>query len=891
MGWASAQANAHEPERVGRRLPRAGLLDSAFFRGTVMRNSLLEVTPVIPESLSRLPELAANLFFSWHRPTRALFEDLDPELWKQTNGNPRLMLRCVDQLTLDRYAHDEVYLARYRQALETLEAYLRVTVPAGDEPLVAYFCAEYGFHESFPIYSGGLGVLAGDYCKAASDERANFVAVGLLYEQGYFTQTVDNDGVQHAEYRERDPRDLPVEPLRSAAGEWLKVSVRIAGRVVVARLWKAQVGRVPVYLLDTNCNENVPSDRDITHRLYGGDESTRVRQEMILGIGGLRTLRALGVQPAVWHLNEGHAAFLILELLREHLSQGLPFNAALEAVAAACVFTTHTPVAAGHDAFGHELIVAHFGDFVRELGVPVERVLELARAPSSPGLFNMTRLALSGTRHVNGVSRIHGAVSARLVADQWPEVRPEDNPIGFVTNGVHVPTFLHQSWMDFFDRELGSEWRERLRDPEFWHALERLPDERYWATAQEVKARMLASVRERLQREYERKGLSPAQLRHVTRLLDPQRPGVLTLGFARRFATYKRATLLLRDRARLARLVNNPERPVVLLFAGKAHPADEPGKQPLRELRQLMLSQEFVGRIIFLEDYDLQLARSLVSGVDVWLNNPIAPLEASGTSGIKAAINGRLNLSILDGWWAEGCKQDNGWGIPPANVQDPERRDALEAELILATLEEEVLPLYYTRDESGCPEAWVQRSKRAMMTVIPAFNMRRVLFDYTRGLYQPAAAQHRRLTAEGFAGARTLADWKTRVRQAWPKVSLRLLTDATRDLPRGERLRLRVAAGLNGLTPADVRVEFVARRLLPEAELTPPPLSSYNQPPREGLWQARFSATEEQDTDGAMVFALDVEPKECGQFRTEVRIYPWHELLSHPYELGLMRWL
>src|SRR5437763_9183939 len=419
-----------------------------------MRNSLLEVTPVIPESLSRLPEPAASPSVSGHRPARAGAEDLDPELWKQTNGNPRLVLRCVNQQTLERCARDELYLARYHLALATLEACLRVGATA-EEPLVAYFCAEYGFHESFPIYSGGLGVLAGDYCKAASDERANFVAVGLLYEQGYFTQTVDNDGVQHAEYRERDPRDLPVEPLRSAAGEWLKVSVRIAGRVVVARLWKAQVGRVPVYLLDTNCNENVPSDRDITHRLYGGDESTRVRQEMILGIGGLRTLRALGVQPAVWHLNEGHAAFLILELLREHLSQGLPFNAALEAVAAACVFTTHTPVAAGHDAFGHELIVAHFGDFVRELGVPVERVLELARAPSSPGLFNMTRLALSGTRHVNGVSRIHGAVSARLVADQWPEVRPAANPIGFLTHGGHAPPCLPPARRDFFRRELG----------------------------------------------------------------------------------------------------------------------------------------------------------------------------------------------------------------------------------------------------------------------------------------------------------------------------------------------------------------------------------------------------------------------------------------------------
>ena len=480
------------------------------------------------------------------------------------------------------------------------------------------------------------------------------------------------------------------------------------------------MGRIPVYLLDTNCPENAPSDRDITHRLYGGDESTRIRQEMILGIGGIRALRALGIKPAVFHLNEGHAAFLILELLREHLGTPLQFNAALEAVASACVFTTHTPVAAGHDAFNHDLVLSHFSDFIKELGLPVERFLELARSPSAPGMFNMTRLALNGTRHVNAVSRIHGIVSARLCADQWPEIRPEDNPMGFVTNGVHVPTFLHQTWNDFFDRELSRDWRERLRDAGFWAALEHVPDERYWPVAQSVKSRMLASVRDRLQREYARKGMSPAQLRHVTRLLDPLRPNVLTIGFARRFATYKRATLLLRDRARLAKLVNNPARPVLFLFAGKAHPADVPGQQVLREIRQLMTTPEFMGRIIFLEDYDLQLARWLVSGVDVWLNNPIAPLEASGTSGIKASINGRLNLSVLDGWWAEAWVQDNGWGIPPANVQDPERRDALEAELIFDTLEEEVLPLYYDNNEEGYSPEWVRRSKRAMMTVIPA---------------------------------------------------------------------------------------------------------------------------------------------------------------------------
>ncbi len=853
-----------------------------------MRNSLLEVTPVVPRSLVRLPELAANLFFSWHRPTRALFEDLDPELWKQTSGNPRLMLRCVDQARLDQRALDEAYLARYHAALETLDAYVKVA-PTTDGPLVAYFCAEYGFHESFPIYSGGLGVLAGDYCKAASDERAPFVAVGLLYEQGYFTQTVDSDGVQHARYRERDPRDLPVQPVRTAEGDWLKVSVRIAARDVFARVWRAQVGRVCVYLLDTNSGDNAPTDRDITHRLYGGDESTRLRQEMILGIGGVRALRALGVQPAVWHLNEGHAAFLIVELLREHVRLGMPFNAALEAVAAECIFTTHTPVAAGHDAFGDELIVHHFEDLIRELGVPVERFLELGRAPAAPGLFNMTRLALNGTRHVNGVSRVHGAVSARLCADQWPELRPADNPVGFVTNGVHVPTFLHQRWMEFFDHELGREWRERLREAEFWSLLARVPDERYWATAQDVKSRMLANVRERLQREYERKGASLAQLKHVTRFLDPQRPDVLTLGFARRFATYKRATLLLRDRTRLARLISNPERPVVLLFAGKAHPADEPGKQVLRELRQLMMSQEFVGRIVFLEDYDLQLARSLVSGVDVWLNNPIAPLEASGTSGIKAAINGRLNLSVLDGWWAEGWEQDNGWGIPPASVQDPERRDAFEAELILGTLAEEVLPLYYTRDSGGYSPGWVQHSKRAMSTVIPRFNMRRVLFDYNQGLYRPAAAHYRRLAADDFTGARTLAEWKQRVRAAWPKVSLKLLHEGAHDLPRGERLRLRVSAALNGLAPADTRMELVAQRLLPEADLSPPPLSSYGQTKRDGLWHAAFTATDELDAEGAVIFALDAEPPGCGQFATEVRIYPWHELLSHPNELGLMK--
>jgi starch phosphorylase len=850
---------------------------------------LLEITSTVPFALARLPELAANLFFSWHRPMRSLFEDLDRELWEQTNGNPRLMLRCVDQRRLEQAAADPDYLARYARVCADFDAYLSAQPPRADEPLVAYFCAEYGIHESFPNYSGGLGVLAGDYCKAASDVRLNFVAVGLLYRQGYFIQKVDSDGVQHADYADTDPRDLPVEAVLTPDGAWLKVTIRIAGRDVYARVWRAQVGRVPVYLLDTNCTENAEPDRDITHRLYGGDEGARIRQEMVLGIGGMRALRALGLAPDVLHINEGHAAFLTLELLREGMARGHDFDTALEAAAAQCVFTTHTPVAAGHDVFHDELFASCFDEFARELGVPLERLAQLGRVPQSGGGFNMTRLALNGARHVNGVSRVHGRVTAALFADHWPEIAPVENPVGYVTNGVHVPTFLAQTWCRFFDEQLGSAWRERLSDEDYWRGVERIDDAAWWATAQDAKSRMLAGVRARLEREYLARGASSAQLRHVTRLLDPEQPNVLTLGFARRFATYKRAALLLHDRARLARLIDGSERPVLFLFAGKAHPADGPGQAVLRDIKQLMLSPEFAGNVVFLEDYDIQLARWLVSGVDVWLNNPVAPLEASGTSGIKAAINGRLNLSILDGWWAEGFDGSNGWGIPPAHVQDPGRRDGLDADAILDTLEEEVVPLYYGRAASGCPVEWVRRCKRAQMTVIPRFSMRRAVADYAAGIYRPAAAQHARLIADGGAPAREFAAWQARVRQAWGAVALRRLNDAPREIARGTRLRIRVAAALNGITPDDVAVEFVAQRILPRPESEPPLLASFRPGGDRGRWTEAFTPTGEVQGDGTVVFALDVEPPASGQFSAEICIRPRHALLSHPLQLGLQK--
>jgi starch phosphorylase len=794
----------------------------------------------------------------------------------------------VNQQHLERAAADPAYQERYRQVTETFDAYLSAPAPHGDEPLIAYFCAEYGFHESFPIYSGGLGILAGDHCKAASDERLNFIAVGLLYTRGYFIQSVDSDGVQHANYNESDPRDLPVEPARNAMGEWVTVSVRIAARDVLARLWVARVGRVCVYLLDTNCVENLPEDREITHRLYGGDEPVRIRQELILGLGGVRALRALGLHPAVWHMNEGHAAFLILERVREGIADGLTFEAALEAAATHCVFTTHTPVAAGHDAFDVGLFAHCFADYAAAFGVPLERLLDLGRTAAAPHRFNMTRLALAGARRLNGVSRIHGAVSARLCADHWPEVPPAENPIGYVTNGVHVPTFLAQSWVRFLDAQLTANWRERLTDRAFWRVLEQIPDEAFWQHAQHVKARMLDGVRVRLNREYASKGLNPAQLRHITRLLDPERPDVLTLGFARRFATYKRAALLLRDRTRLARLIHAAGRPVLFLFAGKAHPADHPGQQLLREIKQLMLTPEFAGHVVFLEDYDLQLARWLVTGVDVWLNNPVAEFEASGTSGIKAAVNGRLNLSILDGWWAEGFERDNGWGIAGADVQDEARRDVLDAAAIYDTLEEEVVPLYYARNGAPYSPEWVRRCKRAMMTVIPDFNMGRVVRDYAGGLYYPAARHYERLMGGGPAAAEAFAAWKRRVRAAWSAVGLRSRSEPPRELQRAGTLTLSVAAMLGSLDSADVRLEFIGQRVLPRSRSEPPALSSFRGS-GDDAWRALLRPTGEREADGAAVYALEAMPPDSGQFAFEIRIYPWHEMLAHPLEMGLLR--
>ncbi len=860
----------------------------------------VEINPALPAPLARLAELATNLRFSWHRPTRRLFSALDADLWRSVGGNPRVFLRCIDQALLDQAAADPAYLENYRKVLSGYDAYhsesapLTVNGEADANDLVAYFCAEYGFHESFQIYSGGLGVLAGDHCKTASDLGLNFVAVGLLYTQGYFTQTIDKEGNQVAHYRDHERADLPVEPAVGHDGGEVRVICQFAGRDVRVRVWQARVGRVRVFLLDTNLPENTAADREITHKLYGGDESVRIQQEIVLGIGGVKTLRALGLGPGVWHINEGHAAFLMLELARELVVQGVEFAAAKEAVAAACVFTTHTPVAAGHDVFSRELVLAHFGELIPQLGIDAETFLRLGRSPQGGSHFNMTRLALAGSRHHNGVSRIHGGVSSRISADNWPEVPPEDNPIGYITNGVHVPTFLFQPWADFFDMSLGDAWRSRLTDVAFWKRIYDIPDHRFWDVRQSIKVEVLKGLRLRLHAQCERNRVSEAHFQRLMRFVNPADPNVLTIAFARRFATYKRATLLFNDLARLAAIVGDAKRPVIFVFAGKSHPADEPARKLLRDVNAISAGADFLGRIIFVEDYDVALARLLVAGVDVWLNNPVSPLEASGTSGIKAAINGTINLSVLEGWWAEGYDGRNGWAIAAAANANEGDRDRDDAQSLYELLEDEVIPLYYARNEQGFSPDWVAKSKHSMATILPHFNMRQVLDNYRTGLYQPAARSGRALATDGCSGARALAAFKERAARAWPRVALRQLDPVPARLDFGGRLRMRVAAFLNGLEPHDVRVELVLRRTLPGGDADPPPYTSFARSgggKARGSVQESFSPTGQLDSEGSHEFAIDCAPPWCGRLDAQVRIVPYHTLLTHPYELGMMKWL
>jgi starch phosphorylase len=704
---------------------------------------MTESFPPFPDRIKDLGELASDLWWSWHNRPRALFRRLDYALWRLTAHNPVRMLRLLPRERLEEVAADRTFLAAYddavralRQARQARETWWPKTFGENGHPAIAYFSAEFAVHQSLPIYAGGLGVLAGDICKEAGDLGLPFVGVGFMYPQGYFHQHVSPEGWQEETYEKLDWDDAPVEPALLPDGTRCLVDVPLGDRTVKVAVWLVRAGRARLYLLDTDVAENAPWDRELSARLYGGNQETRIQQEIVLGLGGVRVLRALGITPGVWHLNEGHAAFVALQRLWNYLEQGRDFAGALAEVRRTTVFTTHTPVPAGHDAFPFHLVETHLAGAWGSLGIHREQFLALGAHDSGSGtLFNMTALALRTAAGINAVSALHGEVTRDMWAGIWPGAERRALPIKSVTNGVHVFTWLAPQLARLYDQHLDRDWRERIDEPGFWDRVLDIPDEEIWAVRRELRTDLLAFIQDRARARWTHDKVSAAQVVAAGTLLDPS---ALTIGFARRFTGYKRPELIFHDPDRLAAILSALRRPVQIVFAGKAHPADDIGKTHLQQVFRRAADPAFGGRIAFVDDYDLHVAHYLVHGCDVWLNNPRKPLEASGTSGMKAGLNGVPNLSIGDGWWAEGYNGTNGWLIDGGVQGDTAAVDAADADALYRLLETEVVPAFYDTDAQGLPRRWVQIVKESIRSVMPAFSARRMVKQYVQEMYAPA---------------------------------------------------------------------------------------------------------------------------------------------------------
>lgn len=844
----------------------------------------ISVYPKLPQTIERLQELAYNLWWSWEADAQDLYKRIDPELWEKTNHNPVKFLRTVEQEKLDEIPDDPAYMAAYAKVLARFDAYMDPDAPTWfsqhhadkRDQIIAYFSAEFGLHEALPIYSGGLGILSGDHCKAASDLDLPFIGIGFLYPQGYFTQRIDAHGVQQAEYEKVDFSEAPVTPALDADGNEVLINVNLPGRTVYAKVWRIQVGRVPVFLMDTDVERNAPQDRELSARLYGGDREMRISQEFVLGIGGVRAVRALGYKPAVWHMNEGHSAFLGLERLREKVQQeGLSIDEAIEAVRSNTLFTTHTPVPAGNDTFAFELVEKFFWQYWGQLNIGRDKFINFASQDLGWGSqYSMTVLALKLSAYHNGVSELHGHVSRRMWNFLWPDLLMEETPIGHVTNGVHTKTWLAPELRELYSRFLPDNWEKEVDDPASWTAANSIPDDELWLVHRERKHQLVEFVRDRVARQYLRHGEGPQRLEVASRLLDPE---ALTIGFARRFATYKRATLIFRDLERIKALLNDPERPVQIVFSGKAHPADEPGKALIRRVYELSQQPEFEGKIIFVENYDMNIARHLVAGVDIWLNNPRRPHEASGTSGEKAAAGGVPNFSVLDGWWVEGYDGENGWAIgEEREYKDEETQDDADAISLYQTLEEEIIPLYYERDEDGIPRGWIQVMKNSITTCGPRFSMARMVKDYTNLYYLPAARSGAHYQADDYAVAKRMAAWKAEVQRRWQTVGLQMTEPPIMQLEVGESLGVDARLWLNGLAEEDVAVELV-----------------YGENDESGIMKApHYAPLSRVGAEGdALLYHGELNPEASGKLVMGVRVRPDSPDLLNPFEMGLSKWM
>jgi starch phosphorylase len=830
-----------------------------------------------------MAEIAANLWFSWHAGAIDLMQRVDHHLWRDVNHNPVALLNQISQERLEALAEDSGFLAQMDRVVETMRAYLGATKCAflnGRAPeglKIAYLSAEYGLTDCLSLYSGGLGVLSGDHLKSASDLNLPLVAVGLAYGQGYFNQYLNADGWQQEEYHPNDFYNLPMSLVTTDDGNELRISVDIEGRPLKARVWRISVGRVPLYLMDANIEDNPPELRSITFQLYGGDREMRIRQEILLGIGGVRLLKALNIEANVFHMNEGHSAFASLERIRQlRQEKGLNFNEAREVVRASNCFTTHTPVPAGNDYFDPDLVRRHFSSYVADLGISLPVLMAYGRVDprNDSEQFCMTVLALRLSDFANGVSRLHGRVSRQMWQGVWPHFPEEDIPVGHVTNGVHIPSWISSDMAYLYYRYLGPGWHEDPDSQTVWKAIEEMPDAELWRARERRRGQMVAFLRNTMVEQLSRRGASAEELRRAGEALNPE---ALTIVFARRFATYKRAVLIAQDQERLAKILGNPQQPVQLIFAGKAHPKDNEGKEFIRRVVALTHDKRFRDKIVFIEDYDINTARYLVQGADIWLNTPRRPMEACGTSGMKAVANGGLHLSILDGWWDEGFQPGLGWAIGRGEEHSGEYpQDEVEARALYRLLEDEVVPLFYRRDAYGLPRGWISYVKNSLRNLCPVFNSHRMVEDYAESAYLSASRRYLNLVDAEFSGARGLGDWSQRIMENWSQVEVvRAESAAPQSAIWGQELPISALVRLGNLKPEDVAVDAYYGRLRPDggfAERLTHTLDPVGQ--NDGMWR----------------FEGKVLAQSTGRLGLAVRVVPNHPLAGSKYSLGLAAW-
>ncbi len=844
------------------------------------------VNPQLPKSIEKLGEISENLWWSWNTEFLKIFKEIDIDLWEQCNKNPVKFLRLVDQEKLERASTDPEILKNYRINVDNFESYMKSRTtwfskqyPENKDDVIAYFSAEYGLDETLPIYSGGLGILSGDHLKSASDLGIPIVAIGLLYKNGYFNQKINRNGEQVSEYYNIEMDNLPIKPLKDENGEDVIVNIKLQKDKLYIKVWKICVGRVNLYLLDTDIPENKEEYRGITLKLYGGDQEMRIRQEMVLGIGGVKVLQELGITPKVYHMNEGHSSFLVLEAIKQTIKQKqVSFEIAKDIVTAKTVFTTHTPVPAGNDIFPIGLVEKYFDGYWKDLGITKEQFLELGMKPrdESKNSFNMGILALKIAGKKNGVSRLHESVSRELFSDVWPDIAPQESPITYVTNGVHTCSWLAPNLKELYNQYLEPYWQDRIYSDETWKRIDKIPDEELWEAHKQRKIKLLKLVRDNVTARLKNNGVHYEKIREIVSGLNPD---ALTIGFARRFATYKRAALIFKDLERITQILNDTNRPVQIIFAGKAHPADKEGQDLIKYIHEISLMPQFKGKIFLLENYNINVARHLVSGVDVWLNNPRRPMEASGTSGEKASVNGVVNFSILDGWWAEGYNTKNGWAIGTnEEYYSYEEQDLADSESIYKTLEDKIIPTYYNKNEKGISETWIRLMKNSIMSTGGKYSTARMLVDYTEKLYMPLL----NLTNKYFSSLENVTEYN-RIKQElyanWNDIKITQENNADNiTVDAGNKIKVSCKVELPNIDKDYIQTECYYGKILENGIV-------------EDINIMPMDLVEENNETKTYTYEAKIEMKTGGNYGYTFRVMPKHPMLLDPENLNLVKWI